>query len=326
MDSWQHIWHGLLEPLRYPFDWSERIFVVYLLTALAMAVVVYRDLYRRAPETVGPSLLRYLFPRDVYLHRSALTDYKFYLIDRVVFALLLPPLLLYIGPVAHATDDYLYGLFGPIGKPLLEKGIFALLLSTLAQILLNDFMLYVVHYLFHRVPTLWEFHKVHHSTEVLTPISAYRMHPVEVVLTMNVTALGAGILFGIFGYCMDATPPMLTIANVNVVQFLFYIVGFNLRHSHVPLGYGPWLSRIFVSPWMHQVHHSREARHIDKNMGFIFAFWDWMFGTLYVPKLGETYGLGLSDGEHTRFQSVGALYFRPFANIARRVAKAARPA
>lgn len=326
MDFWQHIWHGLLEPLRYPFDWSERIFVVYLLTALAMAVVCYRDLRRRAPATVGPSLVGYLFPKEVYFHRSAIADYKFYLIDRIVFALLLPPLLLYIGPVAHATIDFLKSELGPIGQPILRDGLFAIVLCTMLQILLNDFMLFGIHYMMHRVPVLWEFHKVHHSTEVLTPISAYRMHPVEVVITMNLTALGAGVLFGVIGYCMDATPPTYMIGDVNVVQFLFYVIGFNLRHSHVPLGYGPWLSYIFVSPWMHQVHHSRETRHIDKNMGFIFGFWDWMFGTIYVPKLGETYALGLSDGEHTQFHSVGALYFRPFANIARRFAKAARPA
>lgn len=326
MDFWRQIWHGILEPLRYPVDWNERIFIGYLLTAFLFAIVVYHDLRRRMPETAKRGFFGYLFPKEVYLHPSAIADYKFYLIDRIVFALMLPPVLVYIWPVTQAVNGYLAATFGPVSHPPALEPWAMMLAITVIQALVNDFLLYAVHLLFHKVPTLWEFHKVHHSSEVLTPISAYRMHPVEVVLTMNATALGAGLAFGIFDYWSNAAPPVYALFGVSIVQFIFYVFAFNLRHSHVPLGYGPWLSRLFVSPWMHQVHHSREARHIDKNMGFVFAFWDWMFGTLYVPQRGETYQLGLSDGEHTQFHSVGALYFRPFANIARRVAKATRAA
>ena len=34
----------------------------------------------------------------------------------------------------------------------------------------------------HRVPALWEFHKVHHSAEVLTPLTEWRQHPLELML------------------------------------------------------------------------------------------------------------------------------------------------
>ena len=34
------------------------------------------------------------------------------------------------------------------------------------------------HYVPHRVPFLWEFHKVHHSATVLTPLTNFRVHPV----------------------------------------------------------------------------------------------------------------------------------------------------
>jgi sterol desaturase/sphingolipid hydroxylase (fatty acid hydroxylase superfamily) len=325
MDFWQQVWHGILEPLRYPFDWTERIFIGYLLSSLIFAIVVYRDLRRRAPESVGLGFFAYLFPKSVYFHPSAVADYKFYLIDRIVFALLLPSTLIYIQPLTVALHDWLNATFGQLETPFFQNTVLVIILVTLLQSLVNDFLLYVMHWLFHKVPTLWEFHKVHHSTEVLTPISAYRMHPVEVILTMNATAIGAAVVGAGVGYFMDAAPMIITLASVNIVQFLFYIFAFNLRHSHVPLGYGP-LSYIFVSPWMHQVHHSRETRHIDKNLGFIFGFWDWMFGTLYVPRRGETFAMGLNDGEHTQFHSVSALYFRPFANIARRIANATRAA
>jgi sterol desaturase/sphingolipid hydroxylase (fatty acid hydroxylase superfamily) len=197
---------------------------------------------------------------------------------------------------------------------------------TLAQILWSDFMLFYVHYLFHKVPAFWEFHKVHHSAEVMTPITAYRVHPFELFLTMNVTAIGTALLVGIVNYFTGGDHAEIRIWNINVVQFAFYAIGFNLRHSHIPLGYGAAISRVLVSPWMHQVHHSSEARHLDRNMGFIFSFWDRMFGTLYIPQRGETFALGLNDGEHVRFHSLGALYFRPVANLLRRLLKPARTA
>jgi sterol desaturase/sphingolipid hydroxylase (fatty acid hydroxylase superfamily) len=141
---------------------------------------------------------------------------------------------------------------------------------------------------------------------------------------MNVTATGSGLLFGLFGYWTGGGRPEFTVFGINLIMFLFYVIGFNLRHSHIPLGYGRVLSQVFVSPWMHQVHHSREAQHLDRNMGFIFAFWDRLFGTLHVPQHGEEFALGLSDGEHVRFHSVPALYFRPFINLLRRWVKPAK--
>ncbi|MEM9145890.1 MAG: sterol desaturase family protein, partial [Pseudomonadota bacterium] len=65
--------------------------------------------------------------------------------------------------------------------------------------------------------------------------------------------------------------------------------------SHVWLSYGPVLEHVFISPAQHQIHHSRAVRHHNKNYGEIFAFWDWMFGTLYVPKRHEVLEFGLAD-------------------------------
>jgi hypothetical protein len=56
-----------------------------------------------------------------------------------------------------------------------------------------------------------------------------------------------------------------------------------------------------------------DRKHWDKNMGFIFAFWDWAAGTLYAPKGKEeiTYGLG-TDEDGGKWHSLRALYFLPF--------------
>ena len=324
---WQTLWDAFCDPFRYPVDINERIYWGYLISSLVLAVAVHAYLRRHRAERTPRSLLAFLFPKKIYLHKSAIADYQFFLIDRIVFALTVPIALVFVAPVTDMAEAVLTRVLGPLSNPWDRGAPWVLGLSMVSQIVLTDFLLFYMHYLFHKVPTLWEFHKVHHSAEVMTPVTAYRMHPVEVVFNMNVTALFTGLLLGLFGYLTDGGRPGFTIFGINAIQFVFYVIGFNLRHSHVPLSYGSVLSQVFVSPWMHQVHHSRETRHLDRNMGFIFSFWDRVFGTLYVPKRDEPdYELGLTTGEHVHFHNVAALYFRPFANLARRWLKPAKTA
>jgi sterol desaturase/sphingolipid hydroxylase (fatty acid hydroxylase superfamily) len=69
------------------------------------------------------------------------------------------------------------------------------------------------------------------------------------------------------------------VLGVDVVGFAFAVLGANLRHSHVWLSYGPFVERLAISPAHHQVHHSVDAKHHDRNFGSALAIWDWMFGT-----------------------------------------------
>jgi sterol desaturase/sphingolipid hydroxylase (fatty acid hydroxylase superfamily) len=62
------------------------------------------------------------------------------------------------------------------------------------------------------------------------------------------------------------------------------------------------LGRLFVSPAHHQVHHSSNPKHFNKNFGSCLALWDWMFGTLYVPQREReplTFGFGDHPDAHT---------------------------
>jgi sterol desaturase/sphingolipid hydroxylase (fatty acid hydroxylase superfamily) len=269
---WQTIWTALRDPFRYPVDINEQLYWGYLLSSLVLAVAVHAYLRRHRAKQTPNSLLAYLFPKKIYLHKSAIADYQFFLISRIVLALTVPVALVAVAPIVSVTEAGLTGILGRFGKPWDAGAPWVLGLSMLSQVVLTDFVLFYMHYIFHKVPTLWEFHKVHHSAEVMTPVTAYRNHPVEVVINMNVTVLATGLMLGLFSYLTDGGRPGFTIFGINAIQFAFYVIGFNLRHSHVPLTYGSLLSQIFVSPWMHQVHHSRETRHLDRNMGFIFSF------------------------------------------------------
>jgi sterol desaturase/sphingolipid hydroxylase (fatty acid hydroxylase superfamily) len=62
------------------------------------------------------------------------------------------------------------------------------------------------------------------------------------------------------------------------------------------------LGRIFISPAHHQVHHSGNPEHFNKNFGSCLAVWDWMFGTLYVPQKQRerlTFGFADNPDAHT---------------------------
>ena len=52
---------------------------------------------------------------------------------------------------------------------------------------------------------------------------------------------------------------------------------FTLHSLSVPhLG---WFEKIFNTPQLHQIHHSKNFAYMDKNFGGIFIIWDKIFGT-----------------------------------------------
>lgn len=327
MEQWKDIWQQIrasaFEPIRHFIEPQERVFVLYLGSGLLCALIVFALARRRDPAGTPRRLFDYLFPRRIYLHPSAIADYKFFLVDRILSFLAVPYFVVLSVTIAGPCFSLLEAMFGTATAPILHPGFATTLVITLGSVLAIDLALWWIHYLHHRIPVLWEFHKVHHSAEVMTPLTAYRMHPVEVILNLNLTGIVAGVTFAIFQYLTANSVTMFLVAGVDIISFLFYVIGFNLRHSHIPMAYPRVLSFLFVSPWMHQVHHSLEKRHLDRNMGFIFAFWDWLFGTLYIPKPGETFAIGLDSGEAPKFHKLHALYLLPFRNIVARLSDGA---
>jgi sterol desaturase/sphingolipid hydroxylase (fatty acid hydroxylase superfamily) len=186
---------------------------------------------------------------------------------------------------------------------------------TLLLVVSVDLGFFVSHYLAHKVPFLWTFHEVHHSAEQLNPITAFRRHPVDLLIDGNVTGVLSGLTFGTFDYFSQGRLTMWTIAGVNACTFLFLMTAAHLQHSHVWVSYGRLLDCIFVSPAMHQIHHSRAPHHIDRNLGNIFSFWDALAGTLYLPKTREVLTFGLAGANQTPYRTVLELYWRPFAEV-----------
>lgn len=299
-------------PVEHLVDPANRMSFVYLASSLLVAILVFMVNKLRKGEAQDVSLLRWLVPVAVLKHPSAQADLAFYVINKMLLVMIYGSVLV-TSPIAYAAVTGLLGLvFGPPGEGFAPHVGFSIL-TTLVVVLVLDFSLWFLHYIFHRVPMLWDYHKVHHSAEVMTPITAARMHPVEEVFDSLVAGLSVGAAFAIMKYSLGPAAAVVTLFEINILLAVFYFSAFHLRHSHVWLRYPYWLQHILVCPAQHQIHHSVDRKHWDKNMGFIFAFWDWIFGTLYAPKGKEeiTYGLGTEEDGGT-WHSVRALYLLPF--------------
>tara|TARA_B100001250_G_C19636446_1_gene716197 strand:- start:387 stop:917 length:531 start_codon:yes stop_codon:yes gene_type:complete len=166
----------------------------------------------------------------------------------------------------------------------------------------------------HRVPFLWEFHKIHHSATSLNPITQYRIHPIELIINNIRGVVVFGLVTGFFDYLSAHSIDKLLFLGANLFHFVFLLFGANLRHSHVKLRYPRFLEFIFISPFQHQIHHSSSASHFNKNMGSKFAIWDWLFGTLVLSKDVRRlrFGIGSESSSHYNlYRSIVS----PFLNI-----------
>lgn len=308
-------YNGMIEPV-------SRVYPLYLISALMLAIFAYIQVERAhavEDETNGrrdskanrPTVLQYVFDPRVMFHTSTRQDIKYFFVNSFVYYALISQFLISEHAFATIFHSLLIDWFDTLSVPLISGGIGVVLYTILAVIAL-DLGVYIMHYLFHRIPVLWEFHKVHHSAEELNPMTLFRMHPVDLFLTGMLVAIFNGLAFAGILYLTGSKPTMSTLFGVNIIIFLFYLLGYNLRHSHMWLSYSMWLSRILVSPAQHQIHHSSDPKHVDKNFGLIFSFWDQLMGTCYIPRKYEKLEYGLSRDNPNPFKSTSDLYFKPF--------------
>jgi sterol desaturase/sphingolipid hydroxylase (fatty acid hydroxylase superfamily) len=190
---------------------------------------------------------------------------------------------------------------------------------TIVFFIAFDFGRFLAHSLLHDIAALWPFHKVHHSAEVLTPITSYRIHPVEMLMMAWVPALMTGIVTWAFNRLAGAGVTFYSFLGLHVLIWVFNLID-NLRHSPVWLSYGLTVGHWLVSPAHHQLHHSVESRHWGCNRGSNLAIWDRLYGTLYVPGLKpETFRLGLGDDSEEKWHSLWTIYVQPFKESLRTI-------
>jgi len=303
---------NITELSQYFFDANKRIYIVYLASAVLLAIPVFLKTTTRF--AVAP-FLRFIFPKAVYTHSSARHDYALLVINKLIKAALFPFVVITMAPVAIAVSSAFEVVFGVI-EPLSLSSISVMAIFTLLLFLFDDFTRFYLHYLLHKIPLLWEFHQVHHSAQVLTPFTIYRSHPIESLLYAFRMALTQGFVVGLCYYFFGPTLKMLDIVGANAFVFLFNFFGSNLRHSHIWLSWGNKVERYFISPAQHQIHHSDNPKHFDANFGAALALWDRLFRChIYASQVkilqGDkiTYGIGINHQGH---HSLAQIYFEPF--------------
>ncbi len=294
---------------------SGRLFGLHLLGAALVAGAVWAftpSLRQRS------GLLGFVLPVHLFLHPSSLLDVRLLVARALLGALFFVPAVWSAQLVAVKLALGLSALLdrGPLAD--VSRG-WAVAGFSVAAFLLRDLTRYGVHRAAHRLPVLWALHQVHHSAEVLTPLTLHRTHPLEALIMRGASALAVGLAAGVSSWAFHGRIAAWEIAGVEALGFVWTAAGANLRHSHVWVSYGRALEHLLVSPAQHQLHHSVDPRHHDRNFGEALAFWDWAFGTLLVSGPRRRLEFGLAPGVRNHGHSVASLLLDPVLAVLGRV-------
>jgi sterol desaturase/sphingolipid hydroxylase (fatty acid hydroxylase superfamily) len=309
------IWTPLESAVRDTFSPYSPYGAPALAGALAFCALHYVSRRRARCRRVNVrGFLRSIFPRRILLHRSSLIDMRLWALNAIVFASAYSMLGFGLFFWRDAIVGWLIYAFGP-RPPASWPAWIILTLATVLQILAYELAYWSAHYAFHKIPVLWEFHKVHHSAEVMTTLTELRQHPVEIIAFMNWIGLATGIVFGAMTYVFGPGVQPFTLLNGNILTMMFLLTYGHLRHSHMWIPFTGVAGRVLPSPAHHQLHHSTNPIHFDKNLGFALALWDWAFGTLAIPgKTREPIVFGVGD-EGAPFRSTLSALVAPCARL-----------
>jgi sterol desaturase/sphingolipid hydroxylase (fatty acid hydroxylase superfamily) len=249
--------------------------------AIAGGVLAVRHIKRRGRVRLR-AVIRVLFPRRIVLHKSTRVDVAYGIFNCFIYGSIFGTAAL---SYQFLTNGVLHGLIAVVGPvtPSALPNIVQRSIVTLMLFLAYEFGYWLDHYLKHRVPALWELHKVHHSAEVLTPLTTFRMHPLDTLVFTHILAVTAALTNGVVAYLFGDTTYQYALSGNNIILVVFIHLYVHLQHTHMWIAFRGTLGRVFVSPAHHQIHHSTNPIHFNKNLGSCLAIWDWLFGTLHVP-------------------------------------------
>ena len=261
-----------LAPFQFLLDPGKRIYWLYLLTALlAASAVVSLQQGGFKPK----AQLKALFNARYWFHKSSLLDVVLLFVNSLVRITLLIP---FFGSRLAATilvGSFLQTYVGD--SPSIELSMATIaILFTVSFFILEDLSRFTLHLLMHRVDLLWSLHRVHHSATNLTPLTLFRVHPVESIFYFARGLIVFGLVSGIFVWLFGSKVNGLHVLGVDLFGFIFAAMASNLRHSPIWLSFGK-LENFLISPAQHQLHHSMDHGH--PNYGTCLAIWDRIMGT-----------------------------------------------
>ena len=274
------------------------------------------------------TLGKYLFPPGIIHRQSFQLDVQWFALAAIKGVSAITAV---IGMIflLRLASNYLAGLGYSEWSPINGARIQLLRLPTvvrggllfLSMIVTMDFINYWQHRLFHAVPILWNFHKIHHYPRQISLLTSWRVHPAEQAILDFINKLGLALMIALWsplyssqeisGYEEFIGIQLPILGAVVAVQGFFH--AFN--HSTLYIHFGSILDRVFYSPSLHLIHHARDLP--NRNFANIFSFWDGIFGTLYVPKdvvehFQISQRLGVPDIANNHYKTVIHAIVLPF--------------
>ncbi|MDD3799633.1 MAG: sterol desaturase family protein [Novosphingobium sp.] len=177
--------------------------------------------------------------------------------------------------------------FSSIGQVPYAGGVLEIAAMIFVPLFVRDAWFYWSHRIEHRVPMLWEFHKLHHSDPNMNCTTWARDHVLQNVWRS---------FFPIFTLGLISDLHAVEAGQAAIWSGLFLMLLSMLYHSAIRLRL-PWFDRVVVTPQVHRIHHSRDPAHYNCNFADALPLFDIVFGTYRKPgrdEFAET-GLGESD-------------------------------
>jgi sterol desaturase/sphingolipid hydroxylase (fatty acid hydroxylase superfamily) len=140
--------------------------------------------------------------------------------------------------------------------------------QVLFFVVTHDFYIYWFHRFQHHSPFFWRTHEAHHSGKQVDWLAGSRSHAVEILI--NQTIEFAPIIL------LGADPVVVPIKALIDAVWGIYI------HANIDVKSGR-LQYFINGPEMHLWHHADHQEVFHANFSTKFAFWDWLFGTAYLP-------------------------------------------
>ncbi len=162
--------------------------------------------------------------------------------------------------------------------------------ALILSILLLDMSIYWQHRLFHWIPFLWSFHRVHHADRSFDVTTGIRFHPLEMLLSVFYKI----IMVLLIGASPESVLLFEIILNLSAM--------FSHANIRIPARLEKTIRKVIVTPYMHRVHHSVLEKEMNKNFGFCLSVWDRLFGSyLQCPRGGQKdMEIGLSAYQDAR--------------------------
>jgi sterol desaturase/sphingolipid hydroxylase (fatty acid hydroxylase superfamily) len=172
--------------------------------------------------------------------------------------------------------------------------------QLLLLLVIADFIQWNVHRILHRVPWMWQYHKVHHSVKEMGFAAHLRFHWMESIFYKTAQYIPLAMIgFGLEDF---------------FIVYIFTTAIGHFNHSNLNISYGP-LKYIFNNPKMHIWHHAKALPDgtYGVNYAITLSIWDYIFRTNYIPKEGANIELGFTNDEDFP-KKFGSQMIYPFTN------------